>query len=213
VRGRLGRMKTSVVLFDAAGVLFPLNKVVGEELQRRFGLAEEHLASFWSDGLYKELTLGRIGTEEFLAAFAETFSLPRPEVTKQLFLDAFEKALSPMPGVQELLAQLKKTGVHLALLSDTVEMYTDVRHQLGYYKHFEKFFFSYEIGHRKPEPEAYQAVINHYKVAPAEIFFVDDQPNNVEGAKQQGLRAVVFTDAQALERVFLQEGILLPAAK
>src|SRR5688572_8395692 len=78
-------MKTTVILFDAAGVLFPLNKVVGEELQRAFGLDETKLKKFWHDGLYRRLTVGEINTQQFLAAFADEFNLPKEKVTQQLF--------------------------------------------------------------------------------------------------------------------------------
>lgn len=201
-------MKTSVVVFDAAGVLFPLNRVVGEELQRRYGLTVEQLAPFWSDGLYRQLTLGQLNTEEFLSAFADAFELPRESVTEEVFVDSFEGALTPMPGVRQILERLVEEDVHLALLSDTVKMYADIRHQHGYYKYFEKLFFSYETGVSKPDPRAFQNVIEYYKVPAGEIFFVDDQPANVQGALDQGLRAVVFKDADELEQTLAEEGVL-----
>lgn len=201
-------MKTSIVLFDAAGVLFPANKVVGETLQEEFGLSEEELAEFWHNGLYHELTVGRITTEKLLRAFAETYDLPQEKVTKELFVTAFTKSLSPMPGIRDLITRLQKTGVKLALLSDTTEMYADIRHELGYYEPFEKLFFSYDIGFRKPDPQAYQTVIDHYGVPASEIFFVDDVAKNVEAAKRQGMRAVVFQNTPQLEKDLITAGIL-----
>jgi HAD superfamily hydrolase (TIGR01509 family) len=201
-------MKTSVVLFDAAGVLFPLNKVVGEELQRRFNLSEERLRAFWTDGLYKQLTIGKLTTDQFLRAFAKEFELPEQEVTRKVFVDVFEQALEPVPGIRELLQELKDTGVHLALLSDTVEMYADIRHELGYYSQFEKFFFSYETGFRKPTLEAYQVVTDFYRIPAEEIFFIDDTQKNVEGAIVAGMRSVRFTNANDLRRALVAEGVL-----
>ncbi|HTE57155.1 MAG TPA: HAD family phosphatase [Verrucomicrobiae bacterium] len=201
-------MKTSLVLFDAAGVLFPANKVVGETVQKEFGLSEEELSEFWHNGLYHELTVGRITTEDLLKAFAKTYNLPQEKVTKELFVGAFTKSLSPMPGIRDLIERLKKTGVKLALLSDTTEMYADIRHELGYYEPFEKLFFSYDIGFRKPDPQAYQAVIDHYGVPASEIFFIDDIAKNVEAAKNQGMRAVVFTGTPQLEKDLAAAGIL-----
>jgi putative hydrolase of the HAD superfamily len=55
---------------------------------------------------------------------------------------------------------------------------------------FRTVFVSCEIGKRKPEPEAFQAVAAAIGVLPQRILFFDDSPVNVEGARAAGLRAV-----------------------
>jgi len=65
-------MSIKVVLFDAVGVLFPLNTVVGDDLAARFHLSEEQLQSMWK-GFYQDYTVGKLTTGQFLDVFAKTY--------------------------------------------------------------------------------------------------------------------------------------------
>ena len=55
--------------------------------------------------------------------------------------------------------------------------------------HFNKVFLSHEIGLRKPSVEAFKQVCERMALAPEDVFFIDDTPENVEGAKKAGLNA------------------------
>jgi HAD superfamily hydrolase (TIGR01509 family) len=200
-------VKTSVILFDAAGVLFPVNSAVQDALKRSFDLTDEQLLPMWS-GLYKELGIGAIDTPTFLNQFVTLYKLDRRSVTEDIFVKSFTESLEPMPGVYELLDRLSQKAINLALLSDTVKMYTDVRHQQGYYRYFAKLFFSYDLGCFKPDPRTYQAVIDYFGVPAGEILFVDDRQGNVDGAQAQGMRAVTFENAKQLETVLHDQNIL-----
>jgi hypothetical protein len=53
---------------------------------------------------------------------------------------------------------------------------------------------------RHMQPDAYTGALNLLGASAAEAFFVDDSPANVAGARNLGITAVVFTDAESLER-------------
>jgi putative hydrolase of the HAD superfamily len=201
-------MKFKILLFDAAGVLFPTNKAVNKSLYEKFKISDESLSEMWS-GIYIELSKGKINTNQFLNKFALMFNIPPDQVTEELFTVPFKNAIKPMPGMQELLSKLAKTKLVLALLSDTVKMYAGIRDELGYYKYFKKSFFSYKTGFLKPDPRAYKYVIDYYKIAPKEIFFIDDRSANVETALQLGMKGVVFEDTNKLTKVLSKEGIII----
>ena len=200
-------MKIKIVLFDAAGVLFPLNKVVGEDLAAKFHLSEEQLQPMWK-GFYPEYSVGKLTTAEFLDLFATTFSLSRNEVTKEVFTKSFLKALAPMPGMEDILIRLSKTGATLAMLSDTTEMFAEARRKSLFSQYFDHVFLSFEIGYRKPDQRAFQAVTKFYKVHPKEIFFIDDNKDNVSAALQYGMQATIFTDSATLVHDLERAGIL-----
>jgi HAD superfamily hydrolase (TIGR01509 family) len=65
---------------------------------------------------------------------------------------------------------------------------------------FEAVFCSGDEGIVKPDPAAYQSTVARLDIEPCEAVFVDDSPENVEAASQQGLLAIHFTDGPALER-------------
>ena len=49
---------------------------------------------------------------------------------------------------------------------------------------------SQEIGYRKPEKETYEHVLNAYPLKPEEILFLDDMPQNIDGARNAGMQAI-----------------------
>ncbi|MDD3004045.1 HAD family phosphatase [Flavobacterium sp.] len=53
---------------------------------------------------------------------------------------------------------------------------------------FEKTYFSYEMGLRKPQPEIYTRVLVENDLIPAETLFVDDKKENTDAAQQLGIQ-------------------------
>ncbi|MCT9078700.1 HAD-IA family hydrolase [Streptomyces fulvoviolaceus] len=61
---------------------------------------------------------------------------------------------------------------------------------------------SAEEGISKPDPDIYVRTAGRLEVPPGECLFVDDKPANVAGAKDAGMRAVLFTGADDLRDTF-----------
>jgi putative hydrolase of the HAD superfamily len=57
-------------------------------------------------------------------------------------------------------------------------------------RHFEKIFSSHEIETRKPERESYQIVLDYLNCKPTETIFLDDNLENILGAKNLGMATV-----------------------
>jgi len=201
-------MAIKLVLFDAAGVLFPVNKVVGEDIAQQLQLDEEELVQKMWKGFYVDYTRGTISTEQFFDRFAETFNVPREQVTEALFTDGFIKALVLTPGIDTVLKKLMEANVIVAILSDTTEIFARARDILHLNQYFDRTFLSFEIGHKKPEPEAFQVVLDHYGVRSEEVFFIDDNKTNVEAAQKMGIQAVLFTNADLLTKALQTADVL-----
>ncbi len=54
---------------------------------------------------------------------------------------------------------------------------------------FEKVYYSYEIGMRKPDREIYEFVLKDAALIAEQTLFVDDKIENVEAAKNLGIQA------------------------
>jgi HAD superfamily hydrolase (TIGR01509 family) len=52
----------------------------------------------------------------------------------------------------------------------------------------------------KPEPEIYHCLFERYSLEPSESVFIDDNADNVEGARRVGMHAIQFKNAQQLEQ-------------
>ena len=48
---------------------------------------------------------------------------------------------------------------------------------------FEKAYYSYRLGLRKPDKEIFDLVINENKLHPSETLFIDDSPQHIEAAE------------------------------
>jgi putative hydrolase of the HAD superfamily len=67
------------------------------------------------------------------------------------------------------------------------------RHFAEVLGHFREVFLSSTIGLRKPDADAYDHVVKAIGVPAARIVFFDDLMENIEGARDRGLKAVHVT--------------------
>ncbi len=63
---------------------------------------------------------------------------------------------------------------------------------------FETIFVSSELGHRKPDRQAFEVVVDAIGVPAERTLFFDDTQENVEGALAAGLQAVHVTSAESV---------------
>ena len=90
--------------------------------------------------------------------------------------------------------ELRAAGIRTGLLSNLpLPLAEALRAAPGFLDHFDQVTFSCEFGFIKPHPEIYRKAIEELQIAPAEGLFIDDRPQNIEGALAVGLRVELFT--------------------
>lgn len=90
--------------------------------------------------------------------------------------------------------QLRAAGYRTAILSNLPRVLgEELRRTPGFLEHFDHVTFSYELKKVKPEPEIYHDAISGLGVEPGEALFLDDRPDNVEGAIAVGMPAVLYS--------------------
>jgi putative hydrolase of the HAD superfamily len=91
-------------------------------------------------------------------------------------------------------ARLRAAGIRTGLLSNLPgPLARALRATPGFLDHFDRVTLSCEVGVIKPDPKAYQHAIQGLGVTPADALFIDDRPENIEGARNVGLRAELFS--------------------
>ena len=158
------------------------------------------------EGLVERYELGELNDRSFYDAFCRaTQSKPDYDALLHACADIFALKLDTIP----IVAQLSQAGHRLGILSNTCQSHWE--HCLRRYRivaeAFEIHALSYLIGHRKPDAAIYQAAAALAGHSPADIFFVDDLPENVQGAFAAGLDAVQFTTAADLATVLRKRGV------
>ncbi len=97
--------------------------------------------------------------------------------------------------IGELRAQGLRTGI-LSNLPQPLGEHLRIDRRL--LKHFDYITFSNELKVIKPEAAIYQHMIHGLGIAPEDGLFLDDRPENVEGARAVGLHAELFNSWEDL---------------
>jgi len=191
------------LIFDVGDILFDATawrRWLAEELSRRGKeVTYPELVSAW-EGLLVDVYKGRDNYWDAFAKLMQHFGVPSNDVA-EVETRAREKGRSvqldrtPMPQVPQTLRQLHEAGIVLVALSDTESGEPGVRKildQLGIEKYFTAVASSLDIGHAKPEPEAFDHAIQATGLPKAQCGFVAHDIDELEGAQKHDLYAIGY---------------------
>ena len=171
-----------------------------EEMPGFFGLTLDDLLKQKHPRAWVEFEKGEIDEAECMRRFF---------LDERAFdVEAFKRHVSSgyafLPGVEELLRDLREAGYEMHTLSNYTPWYRLIEERLQLSRYVPWTFVSCETRLRKPKPDAYLHAARTLGRAPGDCIFVDDRQVNVDGATSVGMRGVVFTDADALRAILLR---------
>lgn len=175
-----------VILFDLGGVLVHFDGVAAVATLSGGRLTAEQSRRFWmTSPAVGAFEVGGVAPLDFARRASAELGLA---LTAEEFLAHFETwDRGPMPGALALLAELRPR-VRLACLTNNNEIHwRQLRDDFGLSPHFERCYVSYELRLRKPDPAVFEHVVRDLAVAPAEILFLDDNPECVSAGERAGL--------------------------
>lgn len=198
------------VVFDLGNVLVGFDHTKSaRRLSQVTGLPAEEL-HFKLSGLYSNLGFddGKVSPEEFHSAVLETIGQTSPDF--RTFYEIWNEIFTPIREMLELIPRLK--GIcRLGLLSNTNPPHFN--YCLAEYpmlNHIECKVTSFAAGCSKPQPEIYHRLVSMMGLAPEDILFIDDLPENVEAARNSGLVSIVHDDlTSTLDMIACHLGIPL----
>jgi len=98
------------------------------------------------------------------------------------------------PEAEALLADTKATGLRTALLSNAPRALGAAIEASAWRRYLDRVYISALIGSAKPKRPIYDYAANDLDVEPSAIAFVDDRPENVDGALAAGWTAHLWVD-------------------
>lgn len=177
-----------------------------------FGLTEEEkpylLPELFHNVEWLQMDRGIILPEE--AARSACARLPEKYHSRVWYyvLHWYDDYLIPMPGMGELVRELKENGYRILLLSNAGDALRSYFPRIPGAEYFDGLMVSAEEKLLKPQHEIYERLYERFAVRPEECFFIDDSPANVEGAILTGMQAVIFRgDVSALRRQLRAAGV------
>jgi FMN hydrolase / 5-amino-6-(5-phospho-D-ribitylamino)uracil phosphatase len=110
-----------------------------------------------------------------------------------------------LPGMAALLDELAAHVVRVTASNYPVWVEELARDHLA--GRFERIIASHHLGVRKPDRAFYERLVATVEVAADEVCFVDDRHDNVEAARQAGLRAHRFAGVAGLRGWLADHGV------
>jgi putative hydrolase of the HAD superfamily len=150
--------------------------------------------------LIRSFDTGKIEPEVF---YMEVVQRLDAKVEQDTFFRIYNDVFSPNPPVLDILRKLR-TRYKLVLLSNTdVMRFGFIKKKFPEILIFDDYILSYEVGYMKPHPEIYQEALKKARVRAEECVFLDDLPENIEGARGEGMETILYgpqTDLEAILR-------------
>ena len=201
---------------DIDAVLFDLGQVVLDlDVRRCFaywaaaaGVDTDLLISRWTtDDHYKDHEVGGQDFETYTRALSANLGI---ELTVEdwrtgwnaLFVGVYDNVAARLPQLAEMLPVYGFTNTNS---THQHEWSTRFAAELSPFK---KIYVSSEIGMRKPDAHAYRWVVSDMQTVAERVLFLDDNAENIAGAKDVGLRTVhvrTADDAVTAIDVFLND--------
>lgn len=175
------------IIFDFGDIFINLDKQATLDGLKKLGISE------WNADL-NQLNLsfekGQISRENFLLGIQKHTS----NASIDEIATAWNAILLDFPLKRlEFLQKLSKK-YRLFLLSntdaihiETFERENGVSFYGDFYQCFEKVYFSFEMGMRKPDVEIYNFVLSQHNLAAKHTLFVDDKKENTDAAASLGI--------------------------
>ena len=189
------------IIFDLGGVVMDLDIEKTKKSLARLGFNESmfHLQEVPENkNIFILLERGIISETEFYSELKNIIG--KPVTSEQLKTAWNEMILGFQPKKIRLLQELK-SKYRTFLLSNTNiihiarcnEILAQKYHLSGLDEMFEKTYYCYKTGLRKPETSIFEYVLHNSSLIPSETLFIDDSLIHLETAEKLGINTFYLT--------------------
>ncbi len=184
-------MAIQAVFFDMGGVIIRTEyQAPRERLAERLNMTYEDLSKivFESD-TGRKASIGAVSTEAHWEAVTRRLGLPasQAEAVRDEFFagDVIDRSL--LDFIRSLRPRYR-TGIISNAWPDMREYVVKNKFEDA----FDTLVVSAEVGVMKPDPQIYRIALEQVKVRAEQAVFIDDMPENVEGARALGMQGIRF---------------------
>jgi len=201
---------------DLKAIIFDLGKVV-------FDLSFDRVFQSWAtssgrpfddikikfvfDELFDKFEKSEISEEQFREVVSQRLGI-------KLSDEDFDKGwcdlyLDKYSDIDNMLVNLK-SKYRIIALTNTNSIHNNVwrRKYANTLNHFEKIFSSHELATRKPERKIFEIVLDYLNLKPEQTLFLDDNIDNINGAKKIGILTILVTSNAQMKKDINQFAII-----
>lgn len=204
------------IVFDLGGVIINLDMLATHNAFIALGVAD--FDSIYSQanqsGIFDGFDKGKISPEEFRNELRK--HIPR-DVSDPEIDAAWDAMLLDVPKEKlDLLTQLGKK-YRLFLLSNTnvihVKNFSAALQRVygtpDFSPYFEKWYYSCNIGMRKPDAEIFEFVLNDNNLKAEETLFIDDSIQHIRGAGKLGIQTLFLDKNSKFDEALNKIGVTI----
>jgi putative hydrolase of the HAD superfamily len=197
------------IIFDLGGVILNIDYQLTENAFKSLGLNDFDLmyTQASQSGLFDNYEKGDCSTPYFINALLDF--LP-PNTSANKVVAAWNAMILDFP-VQNLdLLKKLKNKYRIFLLSNTNDIHLQavnralklVSHEKNLDPFFEKTYYSFEMGMRKPDAEIFNKVCLENNLELSKTLFIDDTERHILGAKEIGLKTHLLSAGTTIHQLF-----------
>lgn len=201
-------MKPSVVVFDLGKVLVDFDyAIAGRRIAARSKLSAGDVQRFLDHSpLLCRYETGLMTRQQFFETVRDHV---RFQGSSQEFGDQFADIFTEMPEMIALHAALRRKGIPTYIFSNTNDLAIEhIRRTFPFFANFDGYILSYEIGAMKPAPKIYEALEQLAGRRGAEILYLDDRQENVDGGIARGWQTILQVDPDKSRSAIRDLGLL-----
>lgn len=123
---------------------------------------------------------------------------------------AAQEGYIPIPGVTELLEELHRNNIQLAIASSS--SHREIEHvvkSLGIHKYFDKLVSGTQVDRPKPAPDIFQLTLKKLGVSSKEALVIEDSQNGTEAAVAAGITAVGYLNPHSGNQSLSSASVIL----
>jgi len=202
-------LKIDALLFDLGGVVFEIDFEKALEVWKEWTTLpiEDVRSLFGMDDAYEKHERGEIHAQEYFNHLRKVLELEANdfEIAKgwnAIYLDEISETVDYIERVRNRLPCYAFTNSNPTHQEFWESTYTRA---VGC---FDKVFISSDIGFRKPEKRAFEAVSADTGIDLSRFLFFDDTEENVVGAREAGMHAVHVKSHSDVRQALKRAGVL-----
>lgn len=196
------------IIFDLGGVLIDFDpyKTIRKVFREEDALQVEK--ALFGSGLWKNLDLGIMHFPELAANCCKLLPACLHKPLTELLLRWWDE-MPPLPGMEDFVREVKANGYKVYLCSNTPDDVYDHFDDIPVLQILDGILASCDFGVAKPDRKIFEALYNKFDLDPTECFFIDDMPQNIEGAAKTGMCGFCFAkkDLDALKSALRENGV------
>jgi 2-haloacid dehalogenase len=199
------------VIFDLGGVLLDWNP---RYLYRQMFDDEDAMERFLRDVCTMEWHEANDRGVPFQVTCAQ-LAAEHPEHAEHIWAwgtRSEEMIGGPIDESVAILRELKGRGVPVyALTNMEATTYPQRRERFDFMRWFDGTVVSSSEGVIKPDPRIFRLLLDRYGLEAETTLMIDDNPRNVDAARELGMPTVLFESPAGLRRALVDAGLLAPA--